>query len=258
MKKESNRIYKAFQKSIVIILLLVLWSIGPYFMKNNMFLPPFLEIMKTMWEMMRTGEMFMHLFSSLRRAFIGLFVAEIIAIPLGVALGWFAKFEDFLDPLLTAMRNTSVLTILPLFVLFLGIGELSKTAIIVWGCFFPQLINTIEGVKNVDPVLIRSARSMGVSNVGLFLKVVLPGSVSYTITGFRLSASIALLVLVGAEMLGADFGLGYMIFHYQQAFLIKKMYCGILVMIVVGVVVNAWIVRLEKRLTVWQQDKDGA
>ncbi|MDR3294287.1 MAG: ABC transporter permease [Clostridiales Family XIII bacterium] len=255
--KEQSRLFTAYQKSVVIILVLAAWSVFPHFMKNNMFLPPFLDIMQTLWEMVRSGEMGKHLLASLRRAGIGLAIAEAAAIPVGIGLGWFARFENYLDPLLTALRNLSVLTILPLFVLFLGIGEVSKTAIIVWGCFFPQLVNTISGVKNVDPVLIQSARSMGMSNFSLFQKVILPGSMTYTLTGFRLSASIALLVLVGAEMLGADFGLGHMIFHYQQAFLIKKMYCGILVMIIVGVVVNTLIARLESRLTIWQ-DKGNA
>jgi len=147
----------------------------------------------------------------------------------------------------------SVLAILPLFVLFLGIGEVSKVSVIVFGCFFPQLINTIEGVKNVDPVLIKAARSMGLSRLGIFWKVVLPGSMSYIIAGFRLCASISLLILVGAEMLGAEYGLGYMIYHYQQAYMIPKMYAGIIIMVVIGVLINGLIAYAEKRLTIWQE-----
>jgi NitT/TauT family transport system permease protein len=145
-----------------------------------------------------------------------------------------------------------MLAILPLFVLFLGIGEASKIGVILFGCFFPQLLNTVEGVKNVDPVLIRSAKSTGISNAGLFWKVVLPGAMSYIIAGFRLCASISFLILVGAEMLGADHGLGLMIYRYQQSFLVTKMYAGIIVMIVLGVLINFLVAKLEKRLTVWK------
>ncbi|MDR2089975.1 MAG: ABC transporter permease [Clostridiales Family XIII bacterium] len=244
-----------YRKSILIIVILLAWAIIPLFVRN-MFLPSLLDVLEEMWEMILSGELIKHLMGSLKRAAAGLLIAELLAIPIGIGLGWFPRFESYLDPLLQAMRNTSVLTILPLFVLLLGIGEVSKVTIITWGCFFPTLINTIQGVKNVDPILIRAARSMGISGFGLFRKVVLPGSMSYIIAGFRLSASVSLLVLVGSEMLGADFGLGYMILHYQQAFLIKKMYCGILVMIIIGVLLNSAIIRLERKLTVWQDKPD--
>jgi NitT/TauT family transport system permease protein len=241
-----------FEKSIVILLILAAWWIVPLY-APNLFLPSLRDVLITLWQMILDGEIVKHTLGSLERAAIGLLVAEAMAIPLGILLGWFPRFERYLDPLFVALRNLSVLAVLPLFVLFLGIGEVSKVSVIAFGCFFPQLINTIEGVKNVDPVLVKAARAMGLSSFGIFRKVVLPGSMSYIIAGFRLCASISLLILVGAEMLGAEYGLGYMIFHYQQAYMISKMYAGILVMIVVGVIVNGLIARLEKRLTIWQE-----
>lgn len=252
MKQTTQAVYALFQKSVVVVFLLLLWFIVPYFAKN-MFFPPLATILSAFGEMIRSGELFQHIAGSLTRALIGLVIAELIAIPLGILLGWFSWLERYLDPLVQIMRNTSVLAILPLFVLVLGIGEQSKIAIIVWGTFFPTLLNTIQGVKNVDLLLIRSARSMGISRLGLFRKVVFPAALPYILIGFRLSASISLLVLVGAEMLGAKRGLGYMIFYYEQAFLIPKMYVGILSMIVIGVVANYLIVLLEKRLTRWQE-----
>jgi NitT/TauT family transport system permease protein len=251
-EKKSGIFLRVFEKSIVIILILIAWWILPKYFKS-LFLPSLQDVLVALVKMIQDGEIIKHTLGSLGRAVSGLLVAEALAIPLGVLLGWFPRFERYLDPLFVALRNLSVLAVLPLFVLFLGIGEVSKVSVIAFGCFFPQLINTIEGVKNVDPILIKAARSMGLSSFGIFRKVVLPGSMSYIIAGFRLCASISLLILVGAEMLGAEYGLGYMIYHYQQAYMIPKMYAGIIIMVVIGVVVNGLIARLEKRLTIWQE-----
>jgi NitT/TauT family transport system permease protein len=253
MKERLKRgALRAFEKSLVIFLILLAWWVLPLYFPN-LFLPSLRDVLLTLVKMTMDGEIVKHTLGSLERAAVGLLLAEVLAIPLGILLGWFPRVERYLDPLFVALRNLSVLAILPLFVLFLGIGEVSKIAVISFGCFFPQLINTIEGVKNVDPILVKAARSMGLSPFGIFIKVVLPGSMSYIIAGFRLCASISLLILVGAEMLGAEYGLGYMIYHYQQAYMIPKMYAGIIIMVLIGVLVNGLIAKLEKRLTIWQE-----
>ncbi|MDR1605055.1 MAG: ABC transporter permease [Gracilibacteraceae bacterium] len=246
-----------YQKSVVIVVLLLIWAVVPLCLKNNMFLPSLLDVLATLGQMITDGELWKHMSISLWRAGVGLGIATLIAIPTGIAVGWFPRVERYLDPLLQAMRNTSVLVILPLFILMFGVGELSKIVIIVWGCFFSQFINTIQGVKNLDPVLLLSAKSMGISTLSLFGKVVLPGSLPYIVAGFRMAASHSLLVLVASEMIGANAGLGYMIMKYQQVFMVKKMYAGILVMVILGVVVNSVVVRIEKRLTLWQERPAG-
>jgi NitT/TauT family transport system permease protein len=168
-------------------------------------------------------------------------------------LGWFARLERYLDPTLQIIRNTPVLAILPIFILILGIGDASKIAIVIWATFFPTLLNTIQGVKNVDTVLIRSAQSMGISSVGLFFKVILPAASPYILAGFRLSAGVALIVLVAAEMIGAMHGLGFMIFNYQHSYQVPKMYVGILTLAIIGVITNWLLLKLEGRLTRWQE-----
>ncbi|MDR0570370.1 MAG: ABC transporter permease [Clostridiales Family XIII bacterium] len=250
--RKTPPLARAAQKSAVIAAILAAWWFLPQHFRN-MFLPPLNEIAFSFVEMAKTGEMWKHIGYSLSRALAGFLIAEALSIPLGILLGWFDKAERYLDPLFQVMRNTSVLAIMPLFVMFMGVGETSKIAIIVWGTFFPTLIVTIQGVKNVDPLLIQSAQSMGISRFGLFWKVVLPGALPYILAGFRQSAGVALIILVGAEMLGANYGLGFMILHYQQGFLVAKMFAGILTLAVLGVLVNALIVKLEARLTRWQE-----
>ncbi|MDR3364606.1 MAG: ABC transporter permease [Clostridiales Family XIII bacterium] len=256
-EKKQNTLLTIYQKSILIVVIIVLWIIVPLY-TDNIYVPSLIEVLKEFGKLAATGELFKHIGASLKIAFIGLAISQAIAIPIGVLIGWFKKVDTYLSPLLVVMRNTSILAILPLFVLLLGIGEVSKIAIIVWGCVFPTLINTIQGVKTVDSNLIRSAQSMGISNTGLFFKVVIPASSPYILAGFRLSASIALIVLVGAEMVGAFYGIGFMIFNAQHAYMIPRMYVGILTLAILGVLVNLLSTKLENGVLRWQESNTNA
>jgi NitT/TauT family transport system permease protein len=250
--KPAGIMLTIYRKTIVIAVIIALWIVIPLFL-DNLYVPSLLTVVKEFGSLVESGELLRHILASMKIAAIGLLISEAVSIPLGVLIGWYKKLDTYLDPLLQVMRNTSILAILPLFVLFLGIGEVSKIAIIIWGCFFPTLINTIQGTKNVDPNLIRSAQSMGISNLGLFFKVVIPGASPYILAGFRLSASIALIVLVGAEMVGATNGVGFMIFNAQHSYMIPKMYVGIITLAIIGVLVNLLSTKMENRLLRWQE-----
>ena len=159
-----------------------------------------------------------HVSASLTRALTGFFVAIAIAIPLGIAIAWYRPVSDFLNPILELFRNTAALALLPVFVLILGIGEESKIALVIYACTFPILLNTISGVRTVDPLLIKSAASLGFSSIRLFQKVVLPAAVPTIFTGIRMAAASSILVLIAAEMVGAKAGLGYLITASQLNF----------------------------------------
>ena len=140
-------------------------------------------------------------------------------------------------------RNTAALALLPVFVLILGLGETSKVAIIFYACSWPILLNTVSGVRNVDPLLIKSARSLGLRPVRLFQKVVLPAAVPTIFTGIRLSAAYSILILIAAEMVGAKAGLGYLINYAQYNFAVPDMYAGIITISAIGLVVNQILVQ---------------
>ena len=150
-----------------------------------------------------------------------------MAIPLGLVIGWYPLARDLLTPILELFRNTAALALLPVFILLLGIGEVSKISIVLFACTWPILLNTISAVKNVDPLFIKSARSMNISSFKLFYKVILPASVPTIFTGVRMAGTGAILVLIAAEMIGAKAGLGYFITYSQYNFLIAEMYAGI-------------------------------
>jgi NitT/TauT family transport system permease protein len=201
---------------------------------------------------LKNGQLESHIFASLTRSLTGFSVAILYAVPLGLAIGWFKRFADVLNPLLETFRNTAPLALLPVFLLLLGIGESSKVALVIYSCSWPILLNTISGVRNVDPLLIKSAKTMGLSSYELLRKVVLPASVPTIFVGIRLAGAYSLLVLVAAEMVGAKAGLGYLIIYSQYNFQIPHMYVGILTTTVIGLTFTQLLMWVERRFTSWK------
>ncbi|MFC0472670.1 ABC transporter permease [Halalkalibacter kiskunsagensis] len=242
-----------FNKSIAILFLLAVWEIIPRVgLVEVAFFPPFSTVLEGWWELVTSGQLYQHITASLTRSVTGFGVAVVTAIPLGLAIGWFRRFSDLANPLLEAFRNTAALAILPVFILLLGIGEASKIAVVIYACTFPILLSTISAVRNVDPLLIKSARSMALSPIKLFIKVILPAAVPTMFVGIRLAAASSILVLIAAEMIGAKAGLGYLIIYSQHSFQIPYMYAGILTISALGMLVNFLLLRLEKRLSKWK------
>ena len=253
-----QRVWARLEKVLAIACVLAVWEIIPRLdLVDSFLLPPFSEVVKSLAGLVATGELFKHFSVSLQRSLIGFLLGMGIAIPLGIFMGRFAPIEEVMDPLLQACRNSSVLALYPVFLLFFGLGEVSKTAIIVWGTIWPSLLNTISGVKNIDAQLIKAARSMGISSAALLYKVILPAALPSILTGIRLSAATSILVLVAAEMIGANSGLGLMIFYFEERYAVPEMYAGIITMSLLGLLVNYLLVALNKRVTGWKEKAEG-
>ncbi len=245
-----------FKRSIAIILFLAVWEVLPRLgLVDAAFLPPLSTVLVSGWQLIENGQLLTHLQASLLRSISGFVVAIAIAIPLGLAIGWYTRFAEFINPLLELFRNTAALALLPVFILFLGIGEASKIALVIYACTWPILLNTISGVRNVDPLLIKSARTMGLSPVKLFHKVILPAAVPTIFVGIRLAGAFSVLILVAAEMVGAKAGLGYLINYAQYNFQIPEMFFGIISITCVGLLFNYTLLAIEKRLTAWKSER---
>ncbi len=244
---------RAVRSSAAIVAFLALWEAAPRLgLTDPVFLPPFSVVLQALAGQVASRELAQHLGASLTRAGAGFAIALGVAIPVGVAIGWYRRAAELLNPILELFRNTAALALLPVFVLVLGIGETSKIAIVAFACTFPVLLTTISGVRTVDPLLVRSARSLGLSNVRLFWHVVLPSAVPTIFTGVRMAGAASILVLVAAEMVGARAGLGYLITYTQFNFQIPQMYAGILVIALTGVTINGLLVALERRFSGWR------
>lgn len=252
-KKLQRRVSRSVQRSVAIAAFLALWEIAPRAgLVEPAFLPPLSEVLATGVELAKNGQLLAHIQASLSRSLVGFALAIVYAVPLGLAIGHYRRFAVVVSPLLEAMRNTAALALLPVFILLLGIGEASKIALVVYSCSFPILLNTISGVKNVDPLLIKSARTLGLSSFQLFRKVILPAAVPTIFVGIRLAGAYSLLVLVAAEMIGAKAGLGYLIIYAQYNFQIPNMYVGILALTAIGLTFNQSLQRIERHFTRWK------
>ncbi|WP_291356492.1 ABC transporter permease [Acinetobacter sp. UBA3106] len=244
-----------FKRTIAIVLFLLLWETLPRAgVVSPAFLPPLSTVLETAWQLYQSGQLGTHFFASIQRSIIGFVLALAIAIPLGLVIGWYKLVAETLNPLLELFRNTTALALMPLFILFLGIGEASKISLLVYACTWPILLNTITGVQTVDPLLIKSARTMGLKPYQLFRKVILPASVPTIFVGIRLAGAISILALVAVEMFGAKAGLGYLIMYSQFSFEIPQMFVGILVITLVGLSFNYILIGLEKYFTAWKHN----
>lgn len=249
---------KLLKQSIVLVLLALLWEIAPSSgLVDPAFFPPFSDVIRALWDLILSGELFHHFAASMIRSLSGFSLALVIAIPLGLAIGWYPLARELLNPVLELFRNTAALALLPVFMLVLGIGETSKIAIVLFACTWPILLNTIAAVGNVDPLLIKSARSMNISSFKLFLKVILPASVPTIFTGIRMAGTGAILVLIAAEMVGAKEGLGYLITYSQYNFQIPEMFAGILTIALLGLLINQGLSVIERKFSRWKQQVNG-
>jgi NitT/TauT family transport system permease protein len=248
-----TRLGSVVQRSIAIAALLTVWETFPRLnLVDATFLPPLSQVLQAWWGLAVSGQLAQHVEASLIRSLSGFGLAIVISVPLGLFIGWYKPVATLLNPLLELFRNTAALALLPVFVLILGLGETSKIAIILYGCAWPILLNTISGVRTVDPLLVKSARSLGLPPLRLFQKVVLPAAVPTIFTGIRLAGAYSILILIAAELVGAKAGLGYLITYAQFNFDVPDMYAGIITISTMGLVINQLLVALERRFSTWR------
>ncbi len=247
-----------FRNTIVLIVFFGLWEVLPRAgVVSSTFVPPFSRVVVAWWALLQSGQLLSAVGASLQRSFTGFGLALLIFIPLGLLIGWYRRLGTYLTPLLELCRNTAALALIPVFILTLGIGQVSKIAVILYACAWPVLLNTISGVRSVDPLLVKSARSMGLKPLRLFQKVFLPAALPTIFTGIRLAGATSILVLLAAELQGATNGLGYLINVSETNFQIPAMYAGILTISIIGLAFNIILVRLERHFSTWRSSSNA-
>ncbi|MBW8909983.1 MAG: ABC transporter permease [Mesorhizobium sp.] len=218
---------------------------------NAAVLPPVDAIVVALWKGLAGGSLLGDIAISLQRAGLAFTAAVVVAIPLGLVMGQARAVETALDPILQLFRQTSALALYPVFILLLGLGEASKVFVIFWATLFPLLLNTIGGVKEVDPKLLEMARAYGARRLTIFRRVVLPGAVPSIFVGLRLGATTALLLLIASEMIGANKGIGFQVMNAQYNFQIPLMFAAIVILAALGLIANQALVVLQRRLCRW-------
>jgi ABC-type nitrate/sulfonate/bicarbonate transport system permease component len=250
-------------RSVSIIGFFVLWyavsliNAHVWRMFNPILLPTPYQVVKAAVELTMSGELPRDIAASLFRVVVGFLVAAVLGVGFGTLVGRSRTIEKLLEPALELMRPIPPLAFLPVFVLWFGVGESSKVAFITYSAFFPIFTTTNEGIKYVDILLIRAAQTLGASEREIFRLVVLPAALPSIITGMRVGFAQCLFVIVAAEFIAADSGLGFLINDSRSFFLMSNMLVGAATIGVVGFIFNSLLRRLEARLLRWREDARG-
>jgi NitT/TauT family transport system permease protein len=215
------------------------------------------RILRTGYEMFADGSIYPHLQVSGYEFIVGYGTAIIIGVPLGILMGWYGRVNAVLDPFVSALYATPRIALLPLVMIWFGIGLMSKVAIVFLGAIFPILVNTITGVRTVNADFVKVARSFGSNDWQMFLTVVLPSSVPLLLTGLRLGLGHALVGIVVGEMYGATHGLGFLIATAGARFQTDKVMVGIIIIAAAGIVMTGLLRLIERRFERWRPTVGG-
>lgn len=250
-------IYARYENAILglvtTLFLLFMWELSVYLgWANPLFTSSPLRIISTGYAMFANGNIYPHLAISGFELVVGYGLAIIVAIPLGILLGWYRRLDAAFDPIISALYATPRIALVPLIVIWFGIGLGSKFAIIFLSSVFPILINTIAGVKTVDRDFIKVGRSFGASDSQMFLTVVLPASVPFLLTGLRLGLGHALIGIVVGELYAAQAGIGYLIALSGATFQTDKLMVGIIIIATAGVILTNLLRLIERRFDRWR------
>ena len=236
---------------------LALWSLlSGAVMMLNLFNPIFLPgpwlVLGNVLDMAIRGQLWIHLAATLERVALGFGAGAVLGVGLGLAAGHLTPIRHIVEPLVELLRPIPPLAMLPMLIVWVGIGETSKVGFITYATFFPIFLTTITGVRQIDPILLRAAQSLGARGVGLFARVILPAALPDILTGLRLGVALAFFVIVISEFIGAEHGLGYLINDGRNFFLVPQMLGAAVVLGLLGYAGNGLVRLLERRLTRWQ------
>ncbi len=238
---------------VVFLILLALWETGSRTgVISPIALPAPSEALGAFRDLWETGMLWKHLSASLYRLVVGWSLGTAAGVAVGLAIGLFSVARAGLSPLVSAFFPIPKIALLPLFIIWFGIGEGSKVATLAFGTFFPTVIATYAGVDGVDRGLIRMGQSFGLAWTSIVRKIILPGALPAILSGARISASIAIILLVAAEMIGAEHGLGAYILMAGSLFALDQLVAGVAMLSVIGLIV-AWLIgRAERWLLDWR------
>lgn len=260
MKNEEKsmqylRLEKAWQRMIPILsplILLIAWEVlSRTALIDPRFFPPPTTIFTAFVAMAKSGELITHLSISLLRITMGFLAGAVPAILIGLWMGMYKRLRAFLSPIIMAIMPIPTLALMPIIVILFGIGEVSKIVTIAGSVFFPVVINTALGVVNIERVYIDVAKNYGADARDFFFHIALPGALPVMMEGIQMGQAIALLTIVAAEMIGAQSGIGYLIWTSYKLFVFPAMYIGLVLISFFGYFFSLLLRWLEKRLIPW-------
>src|SRR5579859_3247747 len=225
---------------------LVLWHFSVKWTATKVFPSP-LDVERGMAELVRKGLLYHYVVDSLRRVGVGFLAAVVLGIPSGLLLGWYPGWAFVVNPVIQMLRPISPIAWIPVSIVWFGVGEVAAIYLIFFASFFPIVVASMNGVRNIPSMYRRAGRNFGLSSAQLIVKVVFPAVLPQVIVGLRIALGIAWLVVVAAEMIAVDSGLGYLVIDSRNS---GKRYdlvvAAMLIIGLIGLVLDAGVRRLEK------------
>lgn len=239
---------------------LALWSLAGGLVEatrpfNPLFLPAPWVVIGALLELAQKGQLWVHVAATLERVAVGFAAGAVLALALGLLAGQIRAVRNVVEPVIELLRPIPPLAVLPLFIVWVGIGEASKVGFITYATFFPMFVTTVHGVTQIDGRLLRAAQSLGARPRHLFLRVILPAALPDVLTGLRLGVALSFFVIVISEFVGAESGLGYLINDGRNFFLVPQMLGAAVLLGLLGYAGNALVRVLERRVLRWQHPR---
>ncbi|MFD1885865.1 ABC transporter permease [Paenibacillus wenxiniae] len=261
-KSNKNADWSFLKSALPYVLFFVAWeAFSRLNMRIEMFNPLFLPAPSTLvhdgWALAKTGVILDSIIASSGRILAGFVIGSIAAVILAVLISKFATLERWVSPILTLISPIPSLALLPLFIIWFGIGEFPKIMLIAWTTFVPVLVNTVDGFKSVPSTLIRSALSLGASQRQVFTRVMIPSAVPNLLIGAQISLGLSFSALIVSEMMGADSGLGYMIVDARNYFKVTNMFVAIILIGIEYSIFAMLLKLLERRVLGWRKGGMG-
>ncbi len=253
-----RRLLAQVQHFWLLVVFIVVWqAISTFGVRYNpqldVMLPPPTAVFSAAVDLMQRGVLLTHVFDSLYRVLLAVGTASVIGIPLGLAMGWFPRFRSTVDPLLEFVRPIPPLAWIPLSILWFGIGDTQIVYIIFLAAFFPIVLNSMAGARDIDTYLVRAGQSLGARPGELFKTVVLPAAMPNIFTGVRIGLGIGWMALVAGELVAAPTGLGYMINNARTLFRSDYILLGMVLIGVLGLALDFLMRRLALLIMPWHR-----
>lgn len=249
-RRENNRIFGL----ILIFVLMLLWeTLSRTKIINPIFFPPFSQIIIALIKMTLKIEVINQTGHTLYRFILGYLLASFIAIPMGLLMGRSKFFYTLFEPLTEILRPIPSASIIPLAIIIFGIYTKMKLAVIIFGSIWPILINTIHGVKSIDPVLIDTGKIFNLNKRQFYAKILLPAAAPSIFAGMRISLAIALILAITVEMIVGSNGLGFYIINWERSFHFKEMYAGIFILSFLGYAINRLFLIINDKVIKWHK-----
>lgn len=240
--KRNNSFRTAMRQLLMALIsfsvVLLLWELTVGTLFNPLLVPSPGATFSKAWEMMLSGELFLHIYVSLKRVVVGYVLGCIFGVVIGALVGRIRIIRELTDPILEVVRPISPVAMIPLAMLWFGIGEMSKYFVILYATVIIVLLNTAAGVQRTPTTRIRAARCLGATDFQVFTKVVLPSAVPFILTGMRVALGFSFMGIVAAELIGAREGIGFLIMNSRLLLNTEQLFVGLLALGIVGAIID--------------------